>query len=190
MTNHHAHIGRHAHLQTVRPSGKQTDRQIDRRANGQPAADKHRQASRQTAREPNSQTPQLPSASLGHTFASAFKKQSPRLSLAGGHTASNAPDLFRPPKLSGAGPGYYWGGGPPGKTSGCCQLFLRVHGACFRASQVVSASYRVAMLQNAVLFAKTARPGGIRRGLTRGRARVQFPVGPARGVKREKAWGG
>ena len=24
---------------------------------------------------------------------------------AGGHTASNAPDLFRPPKLSGAGPG-------------------------------------------------------------------------------------
>ena len=28
-----------------------------------------------------------------------------RLSFAGGHTASNAPDLFRPPKLSGAGPG-------------------------------------------------------------------------------------
>ena len=25
--------------------------------------------------------------------------------IAGGHTASNAPDLFRPPKLSGAGPG-------------------------------------------------------------------------------------
>ena len=25
--------------------------------------------------------------------------------FAGGHTASNAPDLFRPPKLSGAGPG-------------------------------------------------------------------------------------
>jgi hypothetical protein len=25
--------------------------------------------------------------------------------LADGHTASNAPDLFRPPKLSGAGPG-------------------------------------------------------------------------------------
>ncbi len=25
--------------------------------------------------------------------------------VAGGHTASNAPDLFRPPKLSGAGPG-------------------------------------------------------------------------------------
>ena len=43
-------------------------------------------------------------------------------SVAGGHTASNAPDLFRPPKLSGAGPGKYWGGGPPGKTSGCCQL--------------------------------------------------------------------
>ena len=27
------------------------------------------------------------------------------LFIAGGHTASNAPDLFRPPKLSGAGPG-------------------------------------------------------------------------------------
>jgi hypothetical protein len=27
------------------------------------------------------------------------------LIIAGGHTASNAPDLFRPPKLSGAGPG-------------------------------------------------------------------------------------
>ena len=25
--------------------------------------------------------------------------------VADGHTASNAPDLFRPPKLSGAGPG-------------------------------------------------------------------------------------
>jgi hypothetical protein len=44
--------------------------------------------------------------------------------LADGHTASNAPDLFRPPKLSGAGPGQYWGGGPPGKTLGCCQLFI------------------------------------------------------------------
>ena len=44
--------------------------------------------------------------------------------LADGHTASNAPDLFRPPKLSGAGPGQYWGGGPPGKTLGCCQLFV------------------------------------------------------------------
>ena len=43
--------------------------------------------------------------------------------VADGHTASNAPDLFRPPKLSGAGPGQYWGGGPPGKTLGCCQLF-------------------------------------------------------------------
>ena len=42
--------------------------------------------------------------------------------LAGGHAVSNAPALFRPPKLSGTGPGQYWGGGPPGKTSGCCQL--------------------------------------------------------------------
>ena len=45
------------------------------------------------------------------------------ISLADGHTASNAPDLFRPPKLSGAGPGQYWGGGPPGNTLGCCRLF-------------------------------------------------------------------
>ena len=47
--------------------------------------------------------------------------------FADGHTASNAPDLFRPPKLSGAGPGQYWGGGPPGKPLGCCQLFACVH---------------------------------------------------------------
>ena len=45
------------------------------------------------------------------------------ITFADGHTASNAPDLFRPPKLSGAGPGQYWGGGPPGKPLGCCQLF-------------------------------------------------------------------
>ena len=44
--------------------------------------------------------------------------------FADGHTASNAPDLFRPPKLSGAGPGQYWGGGPPGKPLGCCQLLV------------------------------------------------------------------
>ena len=46
------------------------------------------------------------------------------LTFADGHTASNTPDLFRPPKLSGAGPGQYWGGGPPGKTLGCCQLLI------------------------------------------------------------------
>ena len=44
--------------------------------------------------------------------------------FADGHTVSNAPDLFRPPKLSGTGPGQYWGGGPPGKPLGCCQLFI------------------------------------------------------------------
>ena len=47
-------------------------------------------------------------------------------SFADGHTVSNAPDLFRPPKLSGTGPGQYWGGGPPGKPLGCCQLFIPV----------------------------------------------------------------
>ena len=51
--------------------------------------------------------------------------------LADGHTVSNAPDLFRPPKLSGTGPGQYWGGGPPGKPLGCCQLFA----ASFPVSQ-------------------------------------------------------
>ena len=44
------------------------------------------------------------------------------ITFADGHTASNAPDLFRPPKLSSAEPGQYSGGGPPGKPSGCCQL--------------------------------------------------------------------
>ena len=45
--------------------------------------------------------------------------------FADGHTVSNAPDLFRPPKLSNTGPGQYRGGGPPGKSSGCCQLCMR-----------------------------------------------------------------
>ena len=43
--------------------------------------------------------------------------------LARGHTAANTPDLFRTPKLTAAGPGQYWGGGPPGKSFGCCELF-------------------------------------------------------------------
>ena len=42
---------------------------------------------------------------------------------ASGHTATNTPDLFRTPKLTVAGPGQYWGGGPPGKPLGCCWLF-------------------------------------------------------------------
>ena len=36
----------------------------------------------------------------------------------GGHTASNAPDLFRTPNLCGAGPGQCRGGGAPGKPIG------------------------------------------------------------------------
>ena len=44
------------------------------------------------------------------------------ITFADGHTTSNAPDLFRPPKLSGAASGQYWGGGPPRKPSGCWQL--------------------------------------------------------------------
>ena len=31
--------------------------------------------------------------------------------FADGYTVSNAPDLFRPPKLSNTGPSLYWGGG-------------------------------------------------------------------------------
>ena len=43
--------------------------------------------------------------------------------VASGHTAPNTPDLFRTPKLTVAGPGQYWTGGPSGNTLGCCQLF-------------------------------------------------------------------
>ena len=46
------------------------------------------------------------------------------LEVASGHTATNTPDLFRTPKLTVAGPGQYWGGGPPGKSFGCCRLIL------------------------------------------------------------------
>ena len=40
-----------------------------------------------------------------------------------GHTASNTPDPIRTRKLSGARPGQYWGGGPPGKPFGCRKPF-------------------------------------------------------------------
>ncbi len=46
------------------------------------------------------------------------------LIVARGHTAANTPDLFRTPKLTAAGPGQYWGGGPPGKSFGCRGLLL------------------------------------------------------------------
>ena len=42
------------------------------------------------------------------------------LIFASGHTATNTPALIRTPKLKVAGPGQYWGGGPPGKPFGCC----------------------------------------------------------------------
>ena len=45
------------------------------------------------------------------------------MAVANGHTASNTPDPIRTRKLSGARPGQYWGGGPPGKSLGCCWLF-------------------------------------------------------------------
>ena len=46
--------------------------------------------------------------------------------FAGGHTATNTPDLFRTPKLTVAGPGQYCRGGPGGKTFGCCRLFFGI----------------------------------------------------------------
>ena len=58
----------------------------------------------------------------GHIFAS-------------GHTASNTPDPIRTRKLSGARPGQYWGGGPPGKPFGCCWLFLSENVAAFDISR-------------------------------------------------------
>ena len=74
---------------------------------------------------------------------------------ADGHTASNAPDLFRPPKLSGAGPGQYWGGGPPGKTLGYCQLFLV---AC-----VCAAGPNCARHRTAAAAGRPPRPRAVRR---------------------------
>ena len=44
----------------------------------------------------------------------------PAFMLASGHTMTNTPDLFRTLKLTVIGPGQYWGGGPPGKSLGCC----------------------------------------------------------------------
>ena len=70
------------------------------------------------------------------------------LGPAGGHAASNAPDLSRPPKLSGARPGYYWCGGPPGKTSGCCQLCVRA--LCALGSRPASDSFAGASIHFAL----------------------------------------
>jgi hypothetical protein len=33
------------------------------------------------------------------------------------------------PETCGTGPGQHWGGGPPGKPSGCCRFFARRHRA-------------------------------------------------------------
>ena len=46
------------------------------------------------------------------------------MAFADGHTASNSPDLVRRPKLSGAGPGQYWGGRPPRKPFGVLSAFV------------------------------------------------------------------
>ena len=46
-----------------------------------------------------------------------------RIAFASGHTRLNTPDPIRTRKLSNRRPGQYWGGGPPGKSLGCCWLF-------------------------------------------------------------------
>ena len=63
-----------------------------------------------------------PAAKRGRRAGRRAPGAIPSMVVADGHTASNTPDLFRLPKLSGAGPGEYWGGGPPGNSSGCCWL--------------------------------------------------------------------
>ena len=49
--------------------------------------------------------PLRPHAAATRPAAPISHREAIRCFVAGGHTASNAPDLFRPPKLSGAGPG-------------------------------------------------------------------------------------
>ena len=53
--------------------------------------------------------------------------------FANGHTSSNIPDPIRTRKSSDERPGQYWGGGPPGKPFGCCELFLLLNPRSLRA---------------------------------------------------------
>ena len=60
------------------------------------------------------------------------------MAFADGQTASHAPDRFRPLKLSGAGPGQYWGGAAGGAAGSgrhaidaCSQPGLGNHIASF-----------------------------------------------------------
>ena len=75
--------------------------------------------SRPTTRVVGSHQSQSVCSFVAPTTPRAFRKLVSAL-FAGGHTATNPPDLFRTPKLTVAGPGQYWGGGPPGKPLGCC----------------------------------------------------------------------
>ena len=51
------------------------------------------------------------------------KTKKPKVTFAYGHTFRNTPDPIWTRKLSLWGPGKYRGGGPRGKTFGCCRLF-------------------------------------------------------------------
>jgi hypothetical protein len=63
-----------------------------------------------TAREDLRVLPALytPHTTPKHRALKPKRQRNGALVIAGGHTASNAPDLFRPPKLSGATPGSWW----------------------------------------------------------------------------------
>ena len=75
-------------------------------------------------------------------FVNVHRAHGCTVTFACGHTASNAPDPIRTRKLSGARPGQYWGGGPPGKPFGCRKLFLRLFDVR-KMSLAVRALFRV-----------------------------------------------
>ena len=60
--------------------------------------------------------------------------------LADGHTVSNAPDLFRPLKLSGTGPGECWGGGPPGSQIIICQVITTYVAKSLQTTSLIEVS--------------------------------------------------
>ena len=41
-----------------------------------------------------------------------------------------------------------WGGGPPGKTSGCCQLYFKCWGICFGVRQIARAASQDALVRS------------------------------------------
>ena len=107
-TNTHTGTQAHTKAQTHKHNKhKRANTKTQKRAHTQPHADTQRHTHRHTG---------TPAHRHGHTHTQPGKRRGAArcrpcslacliLVIAGGHTASNAPDLFRPPKLSGAGPG-------------------------------------------------------------------------------------